>query len=74
MVITSYLSSSFAQNERDNAVVLNAILADEGRWEQLIESAREPLELRHPDLNIEQPLKKVKEVYTIFGCTYTSHL
>jgi len=53
MVITSYLSSSFAQNERDNAVVLNAILADEGRWEQLIESARERLELRHPDLNIE---------------------
>jgi multiple sugar transport system substrate-binding protein len=53
MVITSYLSSSFAQNERDNTVVLNAILADEGRWEQLIESARERLELRYPDLNIE---------------------
>ena len=53
MVITSYLSSSFAQNELDNTVVLNAILADEGRWEQLIESARERLELRHPDLNIE---------------------
>lgn len=53
MVITSYLSSSFAQNERDNSVVLNAILADQGRWEQLIESASERLELRHPDLNIE---------------------
>ena len=23
---------------------------------------------------IRAPLKKVKEVYTIFGCTYTSHL